>query len=65
MMMMVDTGADIMALSQQLCQKLGIQFQRCSSPPKAVGASGYPIKIIGQIKNACIEINNSFFIDTI
>ena len=63
--MIVDTGADITVLSQQLCRKLGIQFQQCSSPPKAVGASGNPIKIIGRIVDACIEISDRFFIDTI
>ena len=63
--MLVDTGADITVLSQQLCHKLALQFKRCSFPPKAVGASGNAIKIIGRIVNACIEINGHFFIDTV
>ena len=40
-------------------------IQRCSASPKAVGASGNLMKIIGWIVDACIKISGHFFIDTI
>ena len=61
MLHVVDTDANITVLSQRLCEKLDIEFQPLSCPPKAVGVNGNTIEIVGRIANACFEIDKGFF----
>ncbi len=63
--LLIDTGSDISVLSRELCEKVGLQYKQISSSPKAIGASGNSIKLIGRIDEACIETRAGYFIDTI
>ena len=60
--MLVDTGADITGpFSAGYVRNLPFNSSSVLLLPRAVGASSNPIKIIGRIVDACIEIGDRFF----
>ena len=62
---LVDSGSDITVLSKKLCNKIGLPYGKVTSPPKAYGANGTSINLVGRISNACIETKDGYLLDTV
>ena len=62
---LIDSGSDITVLSLSLCKRLSLSFTCIPSSPKAFGANGAAINLVGRIDNACVETGSCYFLDTI